>query len=148
MEKKKTKRSEVKYPGLDPSVHPKPRQEYIDFDYIDKLNDDEKKFLSNFNEEYMSGSFQHKGNKLHRTKEERKDCYDRNNARNRDISSVHKARAMPFSQAMLENLEENEKAINPESTEDALITLMDLKEESKTTSLLHIEKPKSKGRRK
>lgn len=85
---KVTKRSREKYPGLVKNLNTKVRQELIDHDYIDKLNHKEKEFLSNFNEEYVGANFNHKGRKLHRSAESRRQCYNRNNARNRDIHSI------------------------------------------------------------
>ena len=86
VEPKKTwRRSKVKYPGLDPSVNSKLRWEYIDHDYVARLSDEEKKWLSNFNEEYLSGNMNHPGKKFNKSKKRRKECYDRNNARNRDM---------------------------------------------------------------
>lgn len=38
----KNKRSRSKFPGLDPSVNLKVRQELIDQDYIDKLSEEDK----------------------------------------------------------------------------------------------------------
>ena len=85
---KKTKRSKVKYPGLTHNVNPKTRWELIDHDYVDDLTDEEKSWLSNFNEEYLSGNFTHKGKRLHKTKKAKQACYTRNNARNRDIMTL------------------------------------------------------------
>jgi hypothetical protein len=85
---KPTRRSRVQYPGLVKNVNTKVRQELIDHDYIDKLNDKEKEFLSNFNEEYLGANFQHRGKQLHKSKKRKRDCYNRNNARNRDIYSI------------------------------------------------------------
>lgn len=87
--KPKVDRKTVKFPGLKHSVNSKTRQHLIDHDYIDKLNDEEKAWLSKFNEEYISGTFEkdendeYTDNNFHKTFEERKSCWDRNNARNR-----------------------------------------------------------------
>jgi hypothetical protein len=40
---KKTKRSRSRYPGLDKSVTLKVRQDLLDFDYLDKLSDKDKR---------------------------------------------------------------------------------------------------------
>ena len=96
-ERKITKRSRIRYPGLDKGVNGRKRWEYLDFDYVDKLSEEEKKYLNDFYEEFLSGNFSHSGEKLHTSEnwEEidtlRKECYDRNNARNRCILSEAKA---------------------------------------------------------
>ena len=61
----------------------------IDQDYIHKLSDKEKKWLNKFNEEEVNASL--KKPRFNKTKEERKACYDRNNARNRDVLTRAKA---------------------------------------------------------
>jgi len=57
----------------------------MDQDYVGKLTDKEKKWLSDFNEEYY-------GNKLSkktlRNKAKRKEMFDQTNARNRDIFNI------------------------------------------------------------
>lgn len=65
------------------------RQEHIDCDYIDKLDNKEKAWLDKFNNEYVNASFNSKNPKknLHKSKKLRKSCYDANNSRNRDILS-------------------------------------------------------------
>lgn len=78
--------------GLNPRMHPMGRREYLDGDYYDKLNDKEKAFMSKFIDEYYGGSLANKDDKvkrrkdLHKTNKLRKECYDRNNARNRDMT--------------------------------------------------------------
>jgi hypothetical protein len=99
--KKKNKRTRQKYPNLNPQYNLKTRQELIDYDYIDKLNDAEKAFLDKFTAEYTNASFEKedpfkKGKRrklknLHKTKKLRKKAYDANNARNRDILTRAKA---------------------------------------------------------
>jgi len=122
--KKQTKRSRTKYPGLEPSVNSKLRWEYMDQDYIDKLSDEEKQWLSNFMEEDLSGNFNHPGKKLYRSKEKRRACYGRNNSRNRDLYAIYRTRGMvggidDFTK------EEDKRQTNPEDTENTLIELID-----------------------
>ena len=97
MKKKKkiTRRSAEKYPALRPELNLKSRYDEIaDIDYIDQLNDTEKAWLNAFNEEYINAKFDHGGKKIHKTKKQRKICYDKNNARNRDIYTLKKASGM------------------------------------------------------
>lgn len=91
---KKTKRSKTQFPGLDPSVNSRKRWEYMDQDYIDQLTDKEKEWLSNFNEEFIGANLKHKGKIFHKSKKDRKACYDRNNARNRDLYSLNRTGAL------------------------------------------------------
>lgn len=96
-QKKQSKRSKTKYPNLKPELNLKTRASLIDYDYLDKLNDEEKKFLDKFTAEFIGASFKKepkrkkgpgrpkKSNNLHETKADKKKCYDANNARNRDI---------------------------------------------------------------
>lgn len=94
--KKQTKRSREKYPALKPEVNLKTRYELIDYDYLNKLNDNEKAWLNKFTEEYTNASLDTKNPRknLHKTKKLRKDCYDRNNARNRCILTKANATGM------------------------------------------------------
>lgn len=87
MAKKQSRRDKRKYAALDPLFNLKIRQHLIDYDYVDKLTDEEKDWLNRFTEEYAGANMNHKGKKIHKTKKLVKDCYDRNNARNRDILS-------------------------------------------------------------
>ncbi len=90
--KKKNRRSKVKYPALDPEFNLKSRSELIEADYINKLSEEEKEWLNRFNEEYVNASFNKNPKKnLHKSKKLKKDCYDRNNSRNRDILTRAKA---------------------------------------------------------
>jgi hypothetical protein len=133
MEKKTkgSKRRGTKYPGLVREVHPKPRWEYIDFDYTDKLSEKEKEYLSNFNEEWLSGNFNHKGKKFHKTKADRKKCYDRNNARNRDIYSINRTHGWIVATEDLIDGLQNMK--NPSDVEEAMVSILDLDKEVKKT---------------
>ena len=54
-----SRRDKAKYPGLDRSLNLPIRQDYLECDYTDKLNDAEKRWLSDFNEEVVSANFRH-----------------------------------------------------------------------------------------
>lgn len=96
--KKPTKRSRSKYPNLDPDLNLKIRRDLIEVDYLDKLNDDQKGWLDKFNNESINASFDKNNKKnLHKTKEQKKACYDANNARNRDILSRAQAQGKSIS---------------------------------------------------
>lgn len=121
MAKKKeiSKRSKTKYPNLNPTYNLKTRQDLIDYDYIDKLNDEEKAFLDKFTKEYTNASFEkedpkRKGKRrklknLHKTKKLRKKSYDANNARNRDILTRSKAQGTAY---YLEDIIKNEEELH------------------------------------
>ncbi len=73
-------------------VSKKIRNDYVDMDYIKKLNTEERKFLKNFNREFYNADFQHSGTVLHNNKEKELDCYNRNNSRNRCVYALLKCR--------------------------------------------------------
>lgn len=91
--KKKKDRGSVKNPGLKKQYNSRVRQEYMDQDYIRDLTEEEKTFLNQFNEEYYGAKldFQNLENNLHNNEELKKDCTDRNNARNRCAYGIAKA---------------------------------------------------------
>ena len=110
--RKRTQRSKTKYPALNPGLNLKTRTDLIDYDYVDKLSKREREWLNKFTEEYVNASVDSKNLKknLHNTEELKKDCYDRNNARNRCILTLQRA------QGKIEYTEENTKILgeNPE----------------------------------
>lgn len=53
-------------------------------DYLDRLNNREKKWLNKFVSEEVNADFRHK-NHFNKAKYRKKICYDRNNARNRCV---------------------------------------------------------------
>lgn len=124
--------------GLDKKNHPRTRQEFIDYDYVDQLSDEEKIMLSKFTDEYYGASLAKKEDwnsrrkDFHRLQKDRKICRDRNNARLRDIITISKATNT------IESIDfrpvEN-KLSNTGRQEDAVIKLLDLKikEEKKNT---------------
>lgn len=105
MKKKQTRRSKEKYPALKPHLNLKTRYDLIDFDYIDQLSEDEKEWLNKFSEEYINANIDNKNPKrnLHKSKKLKKDCYDRNNSRNRDILTRAKAQGKDIDFHGLEN---------------------------------------------
>lgn len=125
--KKPTKRSRTRFPGLVHEVNPRTRWENIDHDYVDQLSDKEKEWLSNFNEEYLSGNFNHKGKKFHRSKQSKRDCYNRNNARNRDLFTLFRSRGWMTGFAETGDDATNRPPTNVASQEDAVIALIDIK---------------------
>ena len=117
MKKKKNRRNSTKYPGLKPELALRTRYNLIDHDYIDILPDKKvkhcsnpkgdcktcnnpktaminpKEWLNDFNEEYVSDKLDRENlkNNLHNTESLKKDCDDRNNARNRCILTQQNA---------------------------------------------------------
>lgn len=77
------------YPALCKYTLRKNVREYIDFDYVDQLSEDEKKWLHKFVEEYYCGKVKKDDRSaLHHTDKLRKDCYNNNNRINRDVYSI------------------------------------------------------------
>ena len=124
--KKRSRRDNVKNPALDPVYNTKIRREFIDIDYVDQLSEEEKQWLNKFMEEYNNASLDYKNleNNLHNTPELKKDCTDRNNARNRCIYSIKKATNMVKDDLKGEN---DVRISNPELIEDAIIAEIDRK---------------------
>jgi len=88
---KKSRRARSKFPALRPELNLRSRYESIDYDYIDQLSEKDKEWLNTFTEEYTNANFNHGKSTLHKTKKLKKDCYNRNNSRNRDILTRAKA---------------------------------------------------------
>jgi hypothetical protein len=146
---KKTRRNSVSYPALKPEYNIKIRQEYIDFDYIDKLNPSEKRWLNNFVEEELIANVEHPGTKLNdfQTKDlvikkkkvhrkvnsNKKRIFDNNNARNR--CGISKAKASGklmyrvFTKKGTADIYDTGNVINRGSnkTEELMAALYDLK---------------------
>lgn len=123
---KKTQRAEYPYPGIAPWLNPKTRAELIDHDYISKLSDEEKAYLSKFNEEYLSGTFEHDSTDLHKGKKRKRDCYNRNNSRNRDVFSRNRTHGWVGDDQTPKKILE-QTPTSPESQENTLIDLLDVK---------------------
>ena len=131
-----SKRARAKFPNLQKNLNLKRRQELIDFDYLDKLSDEEKEWLNKFMGEYMSASFpkqtvtkkdgsvyaRYAPTNLHK-KEHRCDVYNQNNARNRDIyAKKTSTNGMEFfDEATLDNLREKDSVTSIDQLENAII---------------------------
>lgn len=113
----KSKRARTKYPALKPELNLKTRYELIDYDYINKLSEKEKEWLNKFTEEYINASLntENPEQNLHNTDDLKKDCYRRNNARNRDILTRAKASGNHIS---TDELLENKKTIKVISSKE------------------------------
>lgn len=60
-------------------------RDFLDFDYLKQLSDEELDWLNRFATEFYRADFSKPGKALHRTKAKKRECYGANNARNRDI---------------------------------------------------------------
>lgn len=134
--KTKTLRSETKNPNLKVSVNLKKRYEEIedlasyaernDIDTL-RLSETDKAWLDKFAKEYVGASLDTKNpeNNLHKTPEQIKSCYDRNNARNRCMYTEAKVTKKLIA------IEEWEK--KADSDEESVPELVDLKKTNKKT---------------
>ncbi len=129
---KKPSRSKVKNPALIPKYNPKVRQAEIDYDYLDKLNAEEKAWLNKFSEEYINASFKNDETDIDQTPEGRKSAYNRNNARNRCLYSQLTVRRMNDKLLNYDDVigimeEQQDKTVAPGYLEDQYIEFMDFK---------------------
>jgi hypothetical protein len=124
MKKKLSKRSKAKHPDLSPQFNLKTRADLLDQDYLHELNGEELEWLNKFNSEYVGASLDKDDldNNLHNTKKLLKDCRDRNNARNRDVLTLEKAKNQ------LLDYEELYDEAGPNNYEDSIIEELDKKE--------------------
>lgn len=136
--KKKTKRSQTKNPNLKKNLNSRVRQEYIDMDYVDKLDEKQKEFLNKFTGEFYGGAFDKNENdeytddNLMKTDAERKEMWNNNNARNRCLygkikNKVGNTHLLNFEK--VKNMVEDEfaKNLDPDTIEDAIIDFIDSK---------------------
>lgn len=145
--KKSTRRSKIKQASLKPRFNSRIRQEYIDIDYIDDLDDTEanvklpsgemvteREYMHRFMREWNNASVpkQSEPNKadLHRSKEEIKDCTDRNNRRNNDLYGQMKAQGKMMKQDLFQitNVIDDMESFNRNETEDTLIEILSTKD--------------------
>lgn len=104
----------------------------MDQDYIDSLSPEEKDWLNRFNEEWLGANFNHPGQVIHDSPEAKREIYNRNNARNRDLIGQLKAQNKLLDNDMVKEMLEKEElgeSANPNDIEDALIEYIDRKNE-------------------
>lgn len=134
--KVKKRRDRDQHPALLKKNIPRVRQEYLDYDYLDQLNEKEKDWLNKFTEEYLNDSFKHDETDIQSYEKYGKDCNDMNNARNRCLYGALKNKANKFNNKKLVNYdniltdieEEMGKEIDPMRLEDAYVEYLEFKQ--------------------
>lgn len=120
--KRKNKRSKVKHPSLNPGYNLLTRKEYLDYDYLNELSEEELEFLAKFTSEWLNANFSKDDDEnILQGKEIKKEVYNRNNARNRCV----------YSRAKAQNKVDDSDDIRTKSTtniEDYLIDYIDDKD--------------------
>lgn len=81
------KKQKVQY-GLQPKSFAKNKQWMVDQDYTKQLSKEEAEWLNRFNQEYYRNTFESSEKDLHNTPELKKQCYNNENARNRDLYGI------------------------------------------------------------
>lgn len=98
--------------GLEVNSFPKHKRWAVDQDYTDKLSEEEKQWLSQFNEEFYKNKVKKNDPKaLHNTDKLRKDCYSRENAANRDLYAVKATGNMIVGDSTITDEEGNEESV-------------------------------------
>lgn len=105
------------------------KQEYYDIDYINKLSPEEKEWLSSFMEEDLGARFNHGGKKIHKKKSQKRESFNRNNARNRDMYSIAKATGKVVDVDLEDAVKYWEESYVDNNFEDKLIDIIDKKNE-------------------
>lgn len=130
---KTTRRKQAKRPSLSKQYNSRIRQEYIDYDYLGSLTEDQLNFLNDFTSEYYNASVGKqkdlgKNNRFMKTVEDIKDCTDRNNKRNACIYGKSRGNKQLVSADIseIEELYESKEA-KPNYMEDSLIAIIDSK---------------------
>lgn len=126
----KKPRNKVTNPNLIKKYNSRVRQEYIDMDYLEQLNEAELEWMNKFMGEYNNASFNNDGTDIDQSAEGKKSAYDRNNARNRCLYGQIKAKVANTKLLNYENVinvveEEMSRDINPSNMENAYIDFLD-----------------------
>lgn len=143
-QKKKNRYNSTRNVSLKKEYNTKIRQEYIDLDYLNKLDDTKKtcklpdgsmvtelEYMGVFMKEWNSGGVgkqkEAKNNKIHRTAKEVKNCTDRTNERNRDQYGIARAQHLIHTydnETLAEFIDQGNK-YSTNDIEDAIIDLLD-----------------------
>jgi hypothetical protein len=132
----KKKRDLVKTPGLNKNLFSRVKQEYHDIDYAQHLSKKDQIWLSQFMEEDLGAqlnevTLKNKYNRkaMNKSKKQRKNCFDRNNARQRDIYGLSRAggKLDHLDQPMLDMLD---STIEDPNYEGSRIEILEATEES------------------
>lgn len=141
------RRAKTKYPNLNPKNHIKRRQSFIDYDYVSKLSDKDKEFLSKFTNEYYCASFdtENSENNIHDIYEKSGRVRDRkkkkeemnwkqtleqdNNIRNLDTYALKSCvQGLEYwEETKLDDLREKDTYVDKNLFEDAIIDVIDKK---------------------
>lgn len=136
--KKKTKRPPDA--SLKPNYNSKIRQEFLDYDYLNKLDKEIYDWLAAVTHEDNCANFNHPLPKvIKKTKKNTSEIYDKNNARNRDSFGATKAqnRLLYLEGGSPEFLDDYD--ISERNPEDALIEMIDNKNSEFKMNQLEIE---------
>lgn len=121
----------MKNVGLKKEKFSRIKQEYHDIDYVNKLNPEEKEFLSTFMEEDLGARFNHPKKRLYKEKKDELLSYRRHNARERDTYSRAKAAGKLMFEDPLRYMEVNQTVDSGKNdTEDQMIDYLDAVRES------------------
>lgn len=112
-----------KLKALLPEYNLKTRLDLLELDakYLSDLKNDPEaaEWLNKFNTEFVNASFNRHKNHLHRTKKEKRECYSRNNARNRCIYTREKAQGKLDSfEDIREQMESRDSGVADEYMDD------------------------------
>lgn len=114
-------RSRSKYANVKPHLNLKTRADEISdvMSYFNTLSEKDKRWMDRFCAEWIGASFKKDGRDKHKSARLRRDCYSRNNSRNRDILTRTKA------QGLISSYEEMKE--NTDDPTDKLIDELDKK---------------------
>lgn len=120
--------------SLKPGKNTKVRREFVDYDYLKELPQDDKEWLAKFNNEYYGAAISKdvetgyvKRGHLHTTQKQAKEVYDDNNRRNNDVLGVSRVNiGLTEINAELDS-RDGWYITNPELQENAIVSEIDRK---------------------